>query len=63
MIELKKDYKWAMVVPTSMGVRITPVDRQPVHCTGTFMMHVTSAEKCCQHIIISGFLSKCSPHL
>jgi len=43
-IELKKDFRWAMVVPTSMGVRITPVNRQPVHCSDTFMMHVTSAE-------------------
>jgi 2-dehydro-3-deoxygluconokinase len=43
-IELKKDYKWALVVPTSMGVRITPVDYQPVHISDTFMMQVTSAE-------------------
>ncbi|HQB36182.1 MAG TPA: sugar kinase [Bacteroidales bacterium] len=43
-MELKKDFKWAMVVPTSMGVRLTPVDYQPVHCSNTFMMHVTSAE-------------------
>jgi len=33
-----------MVVPTSMGVRITPVNAQPVHCSHMFMMQVTSAE-------------------
>ena len=43
-IELKKDFSWSLVVPTSMGVRITPVDGQPVHCSDTFHMHVTSAE-------------------
>ena len=29
---------------TNKGVRLTPVDYQPVHCSNTFMMHVTSAE-------------------
>ncbi|ASB47868.1 PfkB family carbohydrate kinase [Alkalitalea saponilacus] len=43
-LELKKDFKWAMVVPTSMGVRITPVNGQPVHSSDTFMMQATSAE-------------------
>src|SRR4030043_1750301 len=43
-IELRKDFKWALVVPTSMGVRITPANGQPVHCSDTFQMHVTSAE-------------------
>jgi 2-dehydro-3-deoxygluconokinase len=43
-IELRKDFKWALVVPTSMGVRITPVNGQPVHCSSMFMMHVSSAE-------------------
>ena len=43
-IELKKDYTWALLVPTSMGVRITPVNSQPVHCSDTFIMHATSAE-------------------
>lgn len=36
--------KYALVCPTSMGVRITPVDRQPVHTAGLFQMQVTSAE-------------------
>ncbi|NLY89671.1 MAG: sugar kinase [Firmicutes bacterium] len=43
-IKLRKDAKYALVVPTSMGVRITPLYGQPVHCSDTFLMHVTSAE-------------------
>jgi len=43
-IELKKDYAYSLVVPTSMGVRITPVYGQPVHSSNTFFMHATSAE-------------------
>ncbi len=43
-IELKKNCKYALVVPTSMGIRITPPSGQPVQCGGTFIMQVTSAE-------------------
>ncbi len=43
-IRLRNEYKWALVVPTSMGVRITPVNNQPVHCSDTFYMQATSAE-------------------
>ena len=43
-IELKKEYTWSLIVPTSMGVRITPVNGQPVHCSDTFVMQATSAE-------------------
>ncbi|HBC78873.1 MAG TPA: 2-keto-3-deoxygluconate kinase [Bacteroidales bacterium] len=43
-IELRKDFTWALVVPSSMGVRITPAGSQPVHCSDTFNMQVTSAE-------------------
>jgi 2-dehydro-3-deoxygluconokinase len=43
-IQLRKDFKWSLVVPTSMGVRITPVNGQPVHSSDTFMMQATSAE-------------------
>src|ERR1035437_1749221 len=43
-IELKKDCKYALVVPTSMGIRITPPNGQPVHCAGTMIMQATSAE-------------------
>lgn len=43
-LQLKKEYNWALLVPTSMGVRITPVDAQPVHSSDTFRMQATSAE-------------------
>jgi 2-dehydro-3-deoxygluconokinase len=43
-IELRKDYTWSLLVPTSMGVRITPVNGQPAHGSDTFFMHATSAE-------------------
>ncbi len=43
-INLKQNCKYALLVPTSMGIRITPTDGQPVHSGGIFMMHVTSAE-------------------
>lgn len=43
-IELKKDCKYAMLVPTSMGVRLTPTNGQPVHASDTFKMQATSAE-------------------
>jgi 2-dehydro-3-deoxygluconokinase len=43
-IELKKNCKYALLVPTSMGVRLTPINGQPVHCSDTFKMQATSAE-------------------
>lgn len=43
-IELRKNYTWSLLVPTSMGVRITPVNGQPVHSSDTFTMQATSAE-------------------
>ncbi|MBO7369088.1 MAG: sugar kinase [Clostridia bacterium] len=43
-MELRKNCKYALVVPTSMGVRITPMDRQPVQTSSIFKMQVTSAE-------------------
>lgn len=43
-IELRKDFKYAMVVPTSMGVRITPLNGQPVYSSDHYIMHATSAE-------------------
>lgn len=43
-IELRKDSKYALIVPTSMGVRITPLHGQPVYSSDTFIMHATSAE-------------------
>jgi 2-dehydro-3-deoxygluconokinase len=43
-IQLKKGCKYAMLVPTSMGVRITPANGQPVHSSDTFTLYATSAE-------------------
>ncbi|MCX7885850.1 MAG: sugar kinase [Verrucomicrobiae bacterium] len=43
-IELKPNCQYALLVPTSMGVRITPLAGQPVHVGGLFHMQVTSAE-------------------
>ena len=43
-MELRKEFKYSLVVPTSMGVRITPINGQPVHSSSTFIMHATSAE-------------------
>ncbi len=43
-IELKKDFAYSLLVPTSMGVRLTAVGGQPMHCSKTFTMQATSAE-------------------
>lgn len=43
-IPLKKDCKYAMLVATSMGTRITPANGQPVHCSEQFRLQATSAE-------------------
>ncbi|MCL1920237.1 MAG: sugar kinase [Kiritimatiellaeota bacterium] len=43
-MQLKPNCKYALVVPTSMGVRITPVNAQPVHTGGPFTLQATSAE-------------------
>jgi 2-dehydro-3-deoxygluconokinase len=42
--ELRKNCSYALLVPTSMGVRITPANSHPVHCSDTFIMQATSAE-------------------
>ncbi len=44
MIKLKSEFKYSMVIPTSMGIRLTPVNGQPFHCSDTFKMQATSAE-------------------
>lgn len=44
MIELKKDCKYSLLVPTSMGIRLTPENGQPFHCSKNFIMQATSAE-------------------
>jgi 2-dehydro-3-deoxygluconokinase len=43
-IELKKDFAWSLLVPTSMGIRITPVNGQPVQSSELYSMQATSAE-------------------
>jgi len=43
-LQLKKDFAYSLLVPTSMGVRITPVNGQPVHCSDMFQMFASSAE-------------------
>ncbi|NUQ66368.1 MAG: sugar kinase [Pirellulales bacterium] len=43
-LELRENCSTSLLVPTSMGVRITPVNGQPVHCSDLFHMQATSAE-------------------
>jgi len=43
-IQFKKDCRYALIVPTSMGVRLTPENHQPMHSSDRFVMHATSAE-------------------
>src|ERR1035437_5588472 len=43
-LELKKDCKYSLLVATSMGIRITPVNGQPVHSSHLYEMQATSAE-------------------
>jgi 2-dehydro-3-deoxygluconokinase len=43
-MKLRENCKYAMLVPTSIGVRITPLNGQPVHTSDTFKMQATSAE-------------------
>ena len=43
-IQLKSNCKYSLLVATSMGVRITPINGQPVHSSDIFKMQATSAE-------------------
>ncbi len=43
-IELRKDCQYALLVPSSMGIRLTPDAGQPFHCSRRFTMQATSAE-------------------
>ena len=43
-IKLKPNCRYSMLVPTSMGVRLTPTDARPMHVGGMMSMQVTSAE-------------------
>jgi len=44
MLILKENCRYDLLCPTSMGVRITPADRLPVHTSRLFQMQSTSAE-------------------
>ena len=44
-MKLKENYKWSMIVPTSMGIRLTPIAQgQPIHKSDHLFMQATSAE-------------------
>ncbi len=43
-MELRPNSKYSLVVPTSMGIRMTPANRQPIHSSNNFEVQVTSAE-------------------
>jgi len=43
-VTLRKNCACSLLVPTSMGIRITPLAGQPVHSSSLFQMQVTSAE-------------------
>ncbi len=43
-IDLRKNCANALVVPTSMGIRLTPLNGQPVHSSSAFTVLATSAE-------------------
>ncbi|MBN2504437.1 MAG: sugar kinase [Bacilli bacterium] len=43
-MKFKDNCKYSIVVPSSMGVRITPVDRQPVDISNLYHLQATSAE-------------------
>ncbi len=44
IVQIRNNVKYAIGCVTSMGVRITPDDRQPVHNSHSFYMQATSAE-------------------
>ena len=43
-MELRKNCRYALLVPTSMGLRVTPENGQPVHCSDVLHLYATSAE-------------------
>ncbi len=43
-MELRDDARWALCIATSMGVRITPENHQPVHTSDRYSLQATSAE-------------------
>ncbi|MDR2470129.1 MAG: PfkB family carbohydrate kinase [Tannerella sp.] len=44
-MKLKENCQWALLVPTSMGIRLTPTAQgQPIHTSNQLFMQATSAE-------------------
>ena len=43
-INLRQGCKYALLVPTSMGLRVTPENGQPVQCSDVLHLYATSAE-------------------
>lgn len=43
-MELRKDARYAILTPTSMGTRLTPANGQPVHSSNNFLLSASSAE-------------------
>jgi 2-dehydro-3-deoxygluconokinase len=43
-MELRNNCRYALVVPSSMGIRITPPSGQPAHCASSMFIQATSAE-------------------
>ena len=43
-LSLRENARWSLACVTSIGVRITPEDRAPVHTSRRFLMQATSAE-------------------
>ncbi len=44
MIKLREEYEYALVIPTSIGIRLTPGNRQPVNVSNKYTMTSSSAE-------------------
>lgn len=43
-MQLRQGCKYHLMVPTSMGLRMTPKDRQPVHVSREYLLQANSAE-------------------
>jgi len=43
-LKLKQGCRYALLVPTSMGLRVTPENGQPVQCSDVLHLYATSAE-------------------
>jgi 2-dehydro-3-deoxygluconokinase len=43
-LQLKENFKYSLLIPTSIKIRITPVNGQPVYSSNLFEMQATSAE-------------------